>query len=72
MVEVTTPRGALKVSPRQLAGACDRLHPLPPERRAVAGDKARAVLERRDSRRAAAIVAAAAALAALALPAVAV
>ena len=71
MHEVKTPRGALKVSNRQLAHASDRLFPMPPERRTAAAEKARAVLERRDSRRAAALVAAAAALAALALPSVA-
>ena len=71
MVDVTTPRGALRVSSHQVAKARDRLFQLPPERRAVAGEKARTVLERRDSRRAAAIVAALAGLAALAVPAVA-
>ena len=71
MDEVTTPRGVLKVSHQQAANARDRLFGRSPEWRAAAGDRARAVLERRDSRRAAAIVAAAAALAALSAPAVA-
>jgi hypothetical protein len=72
MFEVNTPRGAVQVTPRQMARASDRLHRLPPERRAHAAGKAHAVLSRRDSRRAAAIAAAAAALAALALPSAAV
>jgi hypothetical protein len=70
MPDVPTPRGSVRVSDRQALRARDRLHRLPVERRAFAGDKARAVLERRDSRKAAAIVAAAAALAALAIPSV--
>jgi hypothetical protein len=72
MIDVDTPRGSLTVSHHQVADASDRLYRLSPERRARAGDKARAVLERRDSRRAAAILAAAAALAAIALPTVAI
>jgi len=68
MPDVSTPRGSVQVSDRQALRARDRLYRLPAERRAVAGDKARAVLERRDSRKAAAILAAAAALAALAIP----
>ena len=71
MVEVTTPRGSLKVSDRQAADARDRLFRLPPDRRATVAEKARAVLQRRDSRRAAAIVAALAALAAITAPAIA-
>jgi hypothetical protein len=68
MIEVPTPRGPLKVSPRQAARARDRLYPLSEERRRAAGEKARGVLERRHSHKAAAILAAAAALAALTLP----
>jgi hypothetical protein len=72
MVEVDTPRGSLKVSDRQAANARDRLYRLPPDRRVSAGERARAILQRRDSRRAAAIVAALAALAAITAPAIAV
>jgi hypothetical protein len=72
MVEVTTPRGSLKVSDRQAADARDRLFRLPAHRRTIVGERARALLQRRDSRRAAAIVAALAALAALTAPAIAV
>ena len=71
MIDVTTPRGSLTVSRHQVANTRDRLFRLSPERRIAAGDKARAVLERRDSRRAAAVVAAIAGLAALTLPSVA-
>jgi len=71
MVDVSTPRGSLSVSRHQVANARDRLFRLPPERRAIVGEKASTVLKRRDSRRAAAIVAAVAGLAALAVPAVA-
>ena len=72
MVEVTTPRGALKISGRQAAYARHRMFRLPPDRRTAAGEKAHALLRRRDSRRAAAIVAALAALAAVVAPAIAV
>lgn len=68
MFEVPTPRGSMKVSSREVARASERLHRLGPDRRASAADKARAVLNHRDSRRAAAILAALAALAALAIP----
>jgi hypothetical protein len=68
VIEVPTPRGSLKVSPRQAARARDRLHPLSEERRRAVGEKAKGVLARRDSRKAAALLAAAAALAALTLP----
>lgn len=71
MVEVTTPRGSVRAPGHQVVKARDRLFRLSPERRAVVADRARAALDRRDSRRAAAIVAAAAALAALAVPVVA-
>ena len=69
MVEVTTPRGSLKVSGRQAANARDRLFRQSPERRAIAGEKAHTVLRRHDSRRAAAVIAAVTALAALTIPA---
>jgi hypothetical protein len=69
MIDVTTPRGSLSVSGHQVANARDRLFPLSAERRVIAGERANKVLERRDSRRAAAVVAALAGLTALAVPA---